>query len=57
MTLTIHWWAIPIIVVILGVLLAGLCDRSSGVSSPWVGGGIILCGILVAIAFTAGHSL
>lgn len=57
MTFTIHWWAIPIIAVILGILIAGQLDRSSSVSSPWVGGGIILCGILVAIAFTAGHGL
>lgn len=57
MTFTIHWWAIPLIVVICAVLAAGFCDRSSGIVNPWIGGGSIGCGLLVALAFTAGHFL
>jgi hypothetical protein len=55
MTFTIHWVAIPFLVVLLAVILAGFCDRSSGNVNPWIGGGIIGCGLLMAIAFVAGH--
>lgn len=55
MTFTIHWWAIPLFILAGTLLLAIYSDNASRNVNPWIGGGIIGCGLLMAIAFVAGH--
>ena len=57
MEIVLHWWLLPIIIVIIGFIIGGkLINDSKGQFdfTPIVGGLIILATVLIVIALVVG---
>jgi hypothetical protein len=59
MTITLGFWAIPVAVIIVSLILAALLDietfTSNSLGAGCLGMTIILCGVLLAAGLTIGH--
>jgi hypothetical protein len=57
MTITLHWWMVPVAIVAFGFVIAGLHKDQSGFMPDMTGPLVIVASILVAAAITLGHFL
>jgi hypothetical protein len=56
MTITLHWWAIPVGIVLIGWVWALISDSNdSGMFSGMAAALIFLVSLVVAAAITCGH--
>jgi hypothetical protein len=54
MTITVHWWMIPIIIILGGAYISSQ-DNSTGYGGGVMGGFVLLVAIAIAVAFSIGH--
>lgn len=60
MTITLHWWLIPIALIVAGIVIGTRLGKPKGdwdFSSPFFGGVIIVAGFLAALFFLIGRWL
>ena len=55
MTITLHWWMVPLGLTVLGVFLLVMDGRQGGYASGLIGGVAFTACIAAALAFTLGH--
>ena len=58
MTMTLHWWLIPIVLVALGIAGAWKYGRPKGdygMVSGLIGGGCFILGVSTAVGFVVGR--
>ena len=57
MTVTLHWWLVPVALVAFGLVCLVVDERRGGYLSGILGGVVLLVCLASAIAFTAGRFL
>lgn len=57
MTIHLHWWAIPLLVVFVGLFIAWRHEDQGGYMPDFTGPLVIFVAIVIALALCVGHWL